>query len=206
MLTDKSPKKIPLLSLLTLSERKLIRQEEFTRGQIIARENDECMEVGFVIEGEIVISSYTYHGEEVVYNMLSDNDMFGNNLLLSSDPHYRGNIIATKTSKVAFINRKSLLFILSENMSFLTAYLRVQSDFGKRLNATIKLLSFTNAEERFLYYLFLNDNRVNYSNVTALSKEIFMKRETLSRLLTKLVKERKIIRYRNLIVYNEKSR
>ncbi|MDD4104199.1 MAG: cyclic nucleotide-binding domain-containing protein, partial [Bacilli bacterium] len=95
MLTDKSPKKIPLLSLLTPSERKLIRQEEFTRGQIIARENDECMEVGFVIEGEIVISSYTYHGEEVVYNMLSDNDMFGNNLLLSSDPHYRGNIIAT---------------------------------------------------------------------------------------------------------------
>jgi len=206
MLTDNSFQENSLLSLLKESEKKLFRLRNFRRGQIIARENETCEEIGIIVQGEVVISSYSYHGEEIVYNTLHENEVFGNNLLFSSDPHYRGNIIVNKASKVALINRKNLLLLLKENEQFLVAYLNIQSDFGKRLNATIKLLSFSSAEERFLYYLFLHGNRVNYRSVTALAKEVFMKRETLSRLLTKLVDENRIKRFRNLLVINEKSR
>lgn len=206
MLTDDTKKKTCLLCWIKDNEKSFFRFENFTRGQIIFHEDEKCQELGLIIKGEVVISSYTYHGEEIVYNVLKENDVFGNNLIFSSDPHYRGNIIVNKPSRVAFITRKSLLTLLRQNEAFLTSYLQVQSDFGKRLNATIKLLSFSNAEERFLYYLFLNDNRINFSNVTSLAKEIFLKRETLSRLLSKLSKNNKITRYRNLIVNNEKSR
>ena len=206
MLTEDFKIKTCLLDLIKDSEKKFFRFENLSRGQIIFHENEECQELGLIIKGEVVISSYTYHGEEIVYNLLKENDVFGNNLIFSSDPHYRGNIIVNKPSKVAFITRQSLLTLLRQNESFLTSYLQVQSDFGKRLNATIKLLSFSTAEERFLYYLFLNNNRLNFSNVTSLAKEVFVKRETLSRLLSKLTKDKKITRYRNLIIYNEKSR
>lgn len=206
MLTEDFKIKTCLLDLIKDSEKKFFRFENFSRGQIIFHENEKCQELGLIIKGEVVISSYTYHGEEIVYNLLKENDVFGNNLIFSSDPHYRGNIIVIKPSKVAFITRQSLLTLLRQNESFLTSYLQVQSDFGKHLNATIKLLSFSTAEERFLYYLFLNNNRLNFSNVTSLAKEVFVKRETLSRLLSKLTKDKKITRYRNLIIYNEKSR
>lgn len=206
MLTDDYQKKNCLLCLVKEIEKKFFRFENFSRGQIIFHENEKCEEIGFIVKGEVVISSYTYHGEEIVYNILKENDIFGNNLLFSSDPHFRGNIIVNKPARIAFINRQSLLNLLRQNEAFLTSYLQVQSDFGKRLNATIKLLSFTNAEERFLYYLFLHDNRVTFSNVTALAKEVFLKRETVSRLLSKLVAENKITRYKNLIIYNENSR
>lgn len=206
MLTEDSKKKTCLLDLIQDSEKRFFRFENFSRGQIIFHENEECQELGLIIKGEVVISSYTYHGEEIVYNILKENDVFGNNLLFSSDPHYRGNIIVTKPSTLAFITRQYLLNLLRQNEAFLKAYLQVQSDFGKRLNANIKLLSFSSAEERFLYYLFLHDNRLNFSNVTRLAKDVFMKRETLSRLLSKLEKENKINRYKNLIVYKEKSR
>ncbi len=206
MLTDDTKKKTCLLCWIKDNEKSFFRFENFTRGQIIFHEDEKCQELGLIIKGEVIISSYTYHGEEIVYNVLKENDVFGNNLIFSSDPHYRGNIIVNKPSRVAFITRKSLLTLLRQNEGFLTSYLQIQSDFGKRLNATIKLLSFSNAEERFMYYLFLNDNRINFSNVTSLAKEIFLKRETLSRLLSKLSKNNKITRYRNLIVNNEKSR
>jgi len=206
MLTENSFQKNNLLSVLKESEKKLFHLRNFRRGQMIARENETCEEIGIIVQGEVVISSYSYHGEEIIYNTLQENEVFGNNLLFSSDPHYRGNIIVNKASKVALINRKNLLLLLKENEQFLVAYLNIQSDFGKRLNATIKLLSFSSAEERFLYYLFLHGNRVNYRSVTALAKEVFMKRETLSRLLTKLVDENRIKRFRNLLVINEKSR
>lgn len=205
MLTEYSKKKICLLDLIKDFEKRFIRFENFSRGQIIFHENEECQELGLIVKGEIVISSYTYHGEELVYNVLKENDVFGNNLIFSSEPYYRGNIVVVKPAVVAFINRQSLLLLLRQNETFLTSYLQVQSDFGKHLNATIKLLSFSNAEERFLYYLFMNNNRVSFSNVTSLAKEVFLKRETVSRLLSKLIKENKITRYRNLIVYNEKS-
>jgi len=188
-----------LIYLLSKDEQRYYHLVTLKKGEILYHEDDVCREIGIVMEGEISISSYSYHGEEIIYNLLKENDIFGNNLLFSSNPHYLGNILAKKSAKVALIDEKSLLFLLQNNQNFLMHYLNIQSDFSKRLNSTIKLLSFANAEERFLYYLFLHNNQLIYTNVTSLSKALFLQRETLSRLLTRLVQENKIKRNRHFI-------
>ena len=88
----------------------------------------------------------------------------------------------------------------------LKLYLQAQSDFGKSLNARIQLLSFTNAEERLFYYASKNDNVIIFKNVTALAAQIGIQRETLSRLLTSLVKRHLIKKEKGKITFLKKRR
>ena len=64
----------------------------------------------------------------------------------------------------------------------------------KSLNAKIKLLSFSLAEERLNYYLLMHNGVINYKYITSLADQLNLTREVLSRLLSKLEKEGKIKR------------
>ena len=179
-----------ILNLLNEREKSNITYKRISKNEILFNENEKCKYVGIVIQGELIISSYSYNGNEIIYNILEDNDIFGNNLLFSTSPFYKGNIIAKKDTLIALLDEENLLNILSSNKVFLKEYLKIQSDNAKQLNQTIKLLSFINAEERFLYYLFVNNNEISINNITSLSNTLFLRRETTSRLIHKLIKNK----------------
>lgn len=183
-----------ILSLLNKDERKYLSVRSFNKNQIIFKEGDTCKEVAIIIEGKIQIVSYSFSGKEVVFNSLSKNQIFGNNLLFSSDPKYKGDVISTTKSTIVFIKKNDLITLLSSNQTFLNKYLQIQSDFGKSLNSQIKLFSIDSALERFEYYLFINDNSIEFKSITALANELNLKRETLSRLVSRLEKENVIRR------------
>jgi len=126
--------------------------------------------------------------------------MFGNNLIFSDEPSYKGDVIALKDSTIVLIKKENLETILRSNKEFLVSYLNIQSNFGKKLNSTIKMLSFSSAEERFLFYLHENKGTINYHSVADLADILHLKRETLSRLLTNLEKENVIQRSPHKIV------
>ena len=183
-----------ILSLLSKEERKLLRVEHFAKNQTIFKEGEECMGIAILIEGKVQIVSYSFSGKEVVFNTIDKNQIFGNNLLFSSDPTYKGNVISILKSTIVFINKENLISLLSSNQRFLKEYLKIQSDFGKHLNSTIKLFSIDSASERFSYYLYIHKGEIEYKSITALANELNLKRETLSRLISKLEKENVIQR------------
>lgn len=193
-----------ILDLLKENERKNIITKELEMEDILFYEGDECECIGVVISGKIVISSYTFSGNEIIYNILESGDIFGNNLLFSNDQKYRGNVIAKEKSEVAIINKKTLLDILKTNDEFLKEYLYIQSNFTISLNTKLKLLAFDSASDRFYFYMSLNGNKITYKTITELSNRLFIKRETLSRLLSKLEKDGEIIRDKNTIIYKNK--
>lgn len=188
-----------LLNLLTENEKKYTKTICFKKDQILFHENDACEYVGIVISGVITISSFSYNGNEIVFNKLKSGDIFGNNLIFTQNALFKGNIIAKTKAEVALISKNNLIKILQNNYEFLINYLEYQSLFSQNLNSKIKLLSFDSAEERFLYYLFINKNFIEFDSITSLAAELNIKRETLSRLVSKLVKERKIKRTKNSI-------
>ena len=104
-----------------------------------------------------------------------------------------------KDSTVVHIKRECLIGLLQNNTRFLTSYLKIQSNFGRKLNSTIKLLSFNSVEDRLRYYLYNNRNKITFKSVTELASILHVQRETLSRLLTKLEKENAIKRSPHLI-------
>ena len=188
-----------LLETLKKDELVKIKIVSLSKEQILFHEGDVCEHVGVVIDGEIEITSYSYGGKEIIFNHLYSGMVFGNNLIFSSKPVYKGSIIAKKPSKVALIYKNQLISILKNNDDFLLKYLQYQSDMGKDLNGKIKLLSLDNAEERFFYYVHSQNGVITYSSITKLASVLSLQRETLSRLISKLVKEKKIIKDNHLI-------
>ena len=188
-----------IIETLNTEERKQISIKNLEKDAILYRENDRCETVGVVIKGKVSIVTYLYNGNEVIYNVLGENEIFGNNLIFSSEPYYKGSIIAEQDSKIALISKDVLIKLLKTNDNFMLEYLRLQSNFGKSLNTRIKLLSIDSAEERFYFYMHQNKNKISYTSVSNLAKFLYMKRETLSRLLSKLEKQKKIKRTKNTI-------
>ena len=183
-----------ILSLLTKDEQKLLEIKSLKRGSILYREGQLCTEVSIVVSGQVKISSMSYSGSELIFNLLENGELFGNNLLFSDNPTYKGDVVLLKDSTIVSIKKENLVKILQSNKNFMLSYLNIQSNFGKKLNSTIKMLSFSSAEERFLFYLHENKDEINYQSITELADILHLKRETLSRLLTKLEKKNAIRR------------
>ncbi|MDO4197875.1 MAG: Crp/Fnr family transcriptional regulator [Erysipelotrichaceae bacterium] len=192
-----------ITDLLNRKQKEKLILRHFKEKDVLFHEDEECHYLSIIIKGKIIISSYLPDGKELIYNNLSDGEMFGNNLLFSDDTRYKGDIIAESDGEIYLIEKDNLLSILTENKEFLKEYLRFQSEFAKSLNSRIKLLSFDNAKERFLFYMYSKDGKIEYDSVSSLAKTLFMERETLSRLLGRLEKEKIIYRDTHTItMYN----
>lgn len=159
------------------------------KNQTIFFEGDECHKVGIILSGKVSIISYFDEGKEVIYNTLGKGEMFGSNLIFSSSPYYRGDVVAIEESEIVYINKEELLSLLKNDTSILELYLKQQSDFSKRLNFKIKLLTIDSAKERIKYYLTFNKNEIEYKSITKLAKELYLSRETTSRTLYKMDKD-----------------
>ena len=188
-----------ILSTLTKEEQKLIQVKSAKSGEFLFREGELCSFVSIVVSGQVKISSMTYSGQELVFNILEKNEIFGNNLIFSDNPHYKGDVRAIKETVLVNISKENLTTILQSNKEFLLMYLNIQSNFGKKLNSTIKMLSFTSIEERFMYYLHEQKSEIIFHSITDLADLLHVSREALSRLLTKLEKENGIKRSPHLI-------
>lgn len=188
-----------ILETLNAEEKKAIQWISLEKGAILFQENEICQHMGIVMQGELAIISYSYQGKEIVFNQLKKDAVFGNHLLFSSEPLYKGNVLAKTKAQIALISKEKLLTILQTNQAFLLEFLQLQSDFSKELNRTIKLLSFDRAEERFLYYMHIHHQQLSFSSVSSLAASLFLTRETMSRVLSHLVKQKKIVRKKNTL-------
>lgn len=183
-----------ILDLLTSKEKESIKFNEVEKNKTLFYEGDLCSSVVLVLDGEIVIKSGTFKGKEIVYNTIHQNEVFGNNLIFSKRPFYKGDVVCTKNTRIAVILKQNLIQLIQSNKNFLLEYLSIQSDFGKSLNNTIKILSCSNAEERLDMYFYQNENQIKYTTITNLANKLGLERETLSRLISKLEKRHQLRR------------
>ena len=100
-----------LFTLLSIEEKKLFIIKEYAKDETVFYENNKCEHLGIVLSGVVNITSYTYEGNELIYNVLKDGDIFGNNLLFSNEPYYRGNVVVKEKARIALINHKNLLYL-----------------------------------------------------------------------------------------------
>ncbi|MBQ9425641.1 MAG: Crp/Fnr family transcriptional regulator [Erysipelotrichaceae bacterium] len=189
-----------ITDLLTENEKQYLLLRKLQKDETLFHEGDRCRQIGIILKGSVAIVSYLPDGEEIIYNRLSEDGIFGNNLLFSSDPCYKGNVIAqSNDTLIALILKEDLIRLLKDNEAFLSEYLRIQSDQGKQLNSRIRILSTDSAEARFFSYMHDHHDRVTYLSVSDLAKDLYLSREALSRLLSRLEKEKRIIRERKTI-------
>ncbi len=194
-----------LIESLTPEQRKRWETRDFEKGEILFREGERCEALGLVEKGQIDIVSFSYEGGEILYKRVRPGAMFGNHLLFSSDPFYRGNVIARTKGRVLRLQKADLLRLLAENPVFLEGYLEAQADNAKALNARIKVLSLPSLKERLFYGIHLHGGRWEFASVASLSRELGVERETLSRLLSRLSKDKAIVRGEHYLALGEKE-
>lgn len=187
-----------MLNLLTSRQLSLIKIKSFKKDDVLYRENDNCKEIGIVIDGEIIIKSYMNNGKEIIYNTINNGNLFGSNLIFSDDKRYKGDVVATKNSKIAIIKKGVLIELLQNNKEFLSAFMLKQANSAKYLNTKVKLLSLDSPLDRLMFYLDDCGGEISLSSVSDLAKELGVQRETLSRLINRLNKNK-------VIVYKDKK-
>ena len=188
-----------MYNLLSSKEKEKLTIVDIKKDQLLFHENEVCVSVALVISGQIIIRSIDLNGKEIIYNIINEGGIFANNLLFSNDKRYKGDVIATQKSKVALLSEDNLIEILMNNVVFLRSYLSVQAENIKQINFMVKLLSLDSARERFIYYLEYHHRLIEIESITRLSKELSLTRETLSRLISSLIKEKIIIKEKQLI-------
>ena len=188
-----------MYNLLSSKEKEKLTIVDIKKDQLLFHENEVCVSVALVISGQIIIRSIDLNGKEIIYNIINEGGIFANNLLFSNDKRYKGDVIATQKSKVALLSEDNLIEILMNNVVFLRSYLSVQAENIKQINFMVKLLSLDSARERFIYYLEYHHRLIEIESITRLSKELSLTRETLSRLISSLIKEKIIIKEKQII-------
>ena len=189
-----------ILDLLTNKQKNELIIRHFSKGDALFKEGEECLKIGIVLSGEVKISTFSPSGKEIVFNTLKPNEIFGNNLIFSSSPFYKGYVLATKNSELAFIDKEQLIRLLKTNDEFLCAYLNIQSDFGTSERLLIELLSISSAKERLLFFLKQNNGRFKYDSISSLAASLSLSREALSRTISNLIKKKILIREDKILI------
>ena len=177
------------INLINNIEQSKIIYKEYNSNDLIFNEQTKCNMLAILIKGEVLISTITSNEKEEIFNTIYEGDAFGDILVFSSSHKYLGNVIATKKTKVAFIDRKTLIEVFTKNPNLLEEYLKHIADKSIAIKLQAKLLSHKNIEDRIMYYLSTkadDNNTIYIKSVTDLSKVLSLPRPSVSRSLSNL--------------------
>lgn len=191
-----------ILNLLNQNEKEKISYLNLKQNQILFHEGEECKSIFIIIEGQITILNYSLNGNEEIISILNKNDVFANALIFSNNNYYLGEIIATKPTKLAIINKNELISLLQKNKSFLECYINLIAEKTIKFTIKTKLLSHKNIRSRIIYYLEINNYSIK-KNISFLAKELVLPRPSVSREISKMINEDIIYIKNNKIIYKK---
>ena len=191
-----------ILNLLNQKEKEKISYLNLKQNQILFHEGEECKSIFIIIEGQITILNYSLNGNEEIISILNKNDVFANALIFSNNNYYLGEIIATKPTKLAIINKNELISLLQNNKSFFECYINLIAEKTIKFTIKTKLLSHKNIRSRIIYYLEINNYSIK-KNISFLAKELVLPRPSVSREISKMINEDIIYIKNNKIIYKK---
>lgn len=178
-----------IIDLLTNEETsKYIRFKHFTSNQIVFDEGGLCNGIGIVVEGEILIKTYTYNVKEEIITVITKDELFGQFLVYANKNIYLGTGVATCKTKIAYIHKDNLNALLMTNKKFLEAYMKIICEEAISIKQQAKLLAHKNIRDRIMFYLtnHQKDRIVYINSVTDLANHLSIPRPSISRELTNM--------------------
>ena len=166
--------------------------KNYSKGEIIAHEDDECSSLSLILDGTIERQRLYSNGKYIVLSRVDQGDVFGEALVFSKSKTYPATVIALNECKVLFINKNDILKICSYEEKILENFVSLLSNKVFILNSKIKSISFKSIRQKIINYI-LNEVKEQKSNSIVLrnTKEeiaaiLGIPRPSLSRELIKL--------------------
>ncbi len=182
--------------ILKLIDEGTLKISSYKAGDIIYREGEVCSSLGYILKGKINISTISEEESEETISVINEGGFFGHFLMFQDKKKYLGDINVSVSSKIVFISKTLLLNLLTNDKEFLEAYLSIITNESFLVKQQVKLLSHKKSIDRVIYYLKTNsiNNHIEIKSITLLSKKVNLPRETVSRMISKLIKENKLIK------------
>ena len=135
----------------------------YSKGEIIANEDDECRSLSLVLAGTVEIQRLYSNGKYIVLSRIFEGDVFGEALVFSKAKTYPATVIALSECKVLFINKSDVLKICSNEEKILENFISLLSDKVFILNSKIKSISFKSIRQKVINYI-LNEVKKQKDN------------------------------------------
>lgn len=186
-------------------DKSLFKLLKYKKNDVIKNHGDICDSIGIVLSGSIKIIDITFYNKEFVIDILKTNELFGENLMFSSKNYYPGDLIAQTQTEIAFIDKNTFIKLLSDNHNFKIFYLSYISNKFIKLQKRLKILSQPSIEEKIIYFMQINqaNGEVFIQSITELSNYLNIPRPSLSRSISKLIREGVIFRTGRKYIINQ---
>ncbi len=125
----------------------------FSKGEIIAIEGDECSRIGIVLDGEIAVQKVYFSGKVVNLTKLSEGDIFGEVVVFSKHGQYPATIVSQKKSTVLFISRENIIGLCRKDDKFLQNFMNLLSNKILMLNKKVENLSLKTIRQKICRFI-----------------------------------------------------
>ena len=150
---------LPPADLDALAGTAHLRQRSYSRGEVIAFEEDPCDALGIVLAGEVNIQRIYPSGKVIVLETVRTAEIFGEALLFSDQGAYPATLIAADDARLAFIPRATIFDWMGRSSDFRANMLRSLSNRILLLNRRIKELSLGSVRKRVANYILSESDR-----------------------------------------------
>lgn len=176
----------------------------YKKNEMIVNEGDICINIGFLLEGSLSVSNTLPDFNESIIQVLNKGDVFGENLIFSDNPYYPGNIYANNNCQIAFISKNNFLNLLSSNTIFRDYYITLLSKKFISMQERIKVLSQNSLYNKVLFYFEMisqktHSKSIKIKSIDHISKYLNAPRPSVSRVISKLIEDNKIIKNKKII-------
>ena len=176
----------------------------YKKNEMIVNEGDICINIGFLLEGSLSVSNTLPDFNESIIQVLNKGDVFGENLIFSDNPYYPGNIYANNNCQIAFISKNNFLNLLSSNTIFRDYYITLLSKKFISMQERIKVLSQNSLYNKVLFYFEMisqktHSKSIKIKSIDYISKYLNVPRPSVSRVISKLNEDKKIIKNKKII-------
>lgn len=136
-----------LFHYITLEDIKLLLNSiqynivNYKPSDIIAIQDDDCNQLGIILQGSVEIHKPFPSGKVVTINNFGAGNVFGEAIIFSDSHKYPANVISSTKSKIMFISKSQIIKLITLNDQVLSNFLSVLSNRILMLNDRITNLS-----------------------------------------------------------------
>lgn len=168
---------------------------EYSRGQVIAIEGDDCHSLGIILKGKVEIQKIFPSGQITTINNFKEGNIFGESLVFSDRHTYPATITAIESCKIMYIEKTDIVNLSMLNSRILTNFVSVLSDRILMLNDRISNLSQDSLRKKISNFLLSEYKKQNNIVLTfpytrkKMAELLNVPRPSLSRELTNMKNE-----------------
>lgn len=180
------------------------RINKYTKGQIIHLQDEVCLAMDIVLEGEVSVQKIDSSGNILKIVAFSGEEVLGANLLFSNRNSYPMTIVSESKSVILHVYKELVLELCHANILFMSRLMTIIADKTLVLTDKIDVISLKTISQRIIDYLryqfYIQNSYTIKLTITKkeLAQRLGIQRSSLSRELQKM-------RQKGLLEYDSKT-